>query len=125
MVQESGVNIEPAGDKGCSFGILQYNACAKNSMSVKTFLRRFPYWKDVDYQLDFWVKNIVGIYTEYHGDIRRTIVAHNNPRAGEHEEFQAACKGVDSYRYIRGRGWSCYFQDEVLGTANLLSPTIL
>lgn len=114
MFQESGVNVLPVGDNGCSFGILQKNACASENQLAKIFLSKNPEWKDIDFQVNYWATTISGVYAEMSGDIRLTAVFHNRPRSAREKQYHKACDGVDSYRFVSGRGWSCYFADEVM-----------
>ena len=67
------------GDSGCSFGILQYNACARKGMNAKRFLEKHPEWKDTNYQLKAMVAEIVYRREKYKGHIRRTVLGHNCP----------------------------------------------
>lgn len=62
----------------CSFGLLQYNACARDGMSAKKFLEKNPEWKTVDYQLNRMTEEIVFRRGKY-GDLRRSVLGHNCP----------------------------------------------
>jgi len=67
------------GDHGCSFGILQYNACARNGMNAKKFLEKNPEWKETHFQLQAMADEIVFRRSKYNGSIRRTVLGHNCP----------------------------------------------
>ncbi len=79
IMQENGaLTPDRIGDHGCSFGILQYNACSHNNLSAKHFLARNPQWRDYRFQLAS-LADEVKINLKQFGTIRCTIVWHNGP----------------------------------------------
>jgi hypothetical protein len=88
LIQEAG-SLDPAtiGDHGCSFGIIQYNACSKHRMSAKAFLAKHPEWKTTEKQLT-WMADSVAWRMKRYGNIRLAVISHNSPAA--------AARGVDT-----------------------------
>jgi len=82
LIQEAGSLSETTiGDGGCSFGILQYNACVHHGMSAKNFLAK-PQWKewnDWRYQLDRMADMVAERYELYDGNIKLVVTHHNCP----------------------------------------------
>lgn len=82
LVQENGaIDEKVIGDKGCSFGLLQYNACAHHKMSAKAFLSK-PQWKewnDWRFQLERMADMVAERNRIYDGKIRCVVVHHNGP----------------------------------------------
>lgn len=80
IIQESGVNPEALGDNGCSWGLIQYNACARHGVKAKRFVERNPEWATVDKQLT-WMADAVSWRVGHYPNHKLAIVAHNLPRA--------------------------------------------
>ncbi len=88
LIQEAG-SLNPAtiGDHGCSFGLIQYNACAKHRMSAASFLKKHPEWKTAETQLE-WMADSVAWRMERYDSVRLAVIAHNSPAA--------AARGTDT-----------------------------
>lgn len=117
ITQENGA-LNPdhvAGDNGYSYGIGQWYVYPTRA---KTYLARHPEEATLEFQIGKLAAGSCDKYRQYPGDIRRAIVYHNRPKAAINNEKPKACGGVDRYAYIEGRGWSCYFKDEVDGSAS-------
>lgn len=80
LYQENGA-LDPTrlGDHGCSFGLIQYNACAHDGISATKFMQRNPEWKDSHFQLKVMVDWIVERRKIYKGNIKRVVIHHNSP----------------------------------------------
>ncbi len=80
LIQEAGsLDEKTIGDHGCSFGIIQFNACSHAGVTAATYLKRHPEWKDWRYQLEQMADMVSARYTLYHGNIKQIIVHHNRP----------------------------------------------
>lgn len=116
VTQENGA-LDPSmtggTDRGYSFGIGQWNT---SPVRAATHLARFPEHATLDWQISELAKSSCEKYALYPGDIRRAIVTHNCPACARSNAKPSRCSSVDSLRKISGR-WSCYFDDEVDGTA--------
>jgi hypothetical protein len=86
LVQEAGsLSESTVGDHGCSFGILQFNACAHAGIKAAAYLKKHPEWTGWQYQLDRMADMVADRYAMYDGNILQTVVHHNRPtsaRAG-------------------------------------------
>lgn len=89
LYQENGA-LDPVrlGDNGCSFGLIQYNACVHDGISATKFMQRHPEWKDHMFQLRVMTDWIVERRKIYKGNIKRVVVHHNSPAA--------AARGTDT-----------------------------
>lgn len=100
LIQEAGSLSETTiGDHGCSFGIIQYNACAHKKISAKRFLEIHPEWKTWEYQLEQMANMVKERYALYDGNIKRVIVHHNRPataRAGSKDTPAGYFKAISS-----------------------------
>lgn len=86
LIQEAGsLSEDTIGDHGCSFGILQYNACAHHGMKAKAFLAQpqWRQWNDWRYQLDRMADMVAERVALYDGNMVRVIVHHNHPAAAK------------------------------------------
>jgi len=84
LIQENGALApDVIGDKGCSFGIIQYNACAKHRVNAKKFLADNPEWKTIDKQLD-WMADSVALRVQKYPTIKQAVVSHNCPVCALH-----------------------------------------
>lgn len=80
IIQENGSLSENVhGDKGCSVGVLQYNACVHHHVSAKRFLELHPEWKSWEYQMERMADMVADRMEIYEGDIRRIVIHHNCP----------------------------------------------
>jgi len=86
LLQENGALAENViGDHGCSLGIPQYNACAHNHVSAKTFLKTHPEWLSYRYQLKWMALAMMDKYDRF-GDVRRAIIGHNSPASASRNQ---------------------------------------
>jgi len=53
------------GDNGCSIGILQWNLCVHEKMSVKRWTEKNPEWKDWRFQVRFYLQKMAERKTKY------------------------------------------------------------
>lgn len=117
IVQENGALNPLVRGADCEIGIPQRQIAG---CRITQFLNQNPEWRTAEAQLD-WLADRVGIlYKEYDGDIRRTIVHHNRPQSAIHNKVYKECNGVDSYRHLSSRGWSCYYEDEIMQHAEVV-----
>lgn len=79
IVQENGaMAANVIGDKGCSIGIPQYNACSKHHVSAKRWIELHPEWATADHQLE-WLADQVEWRTRDLKTEWSQIVNHNCP----------------------------------------------
>ncbi len=126
LVQENG-GLDPlsiTGDYGRAYGLGQWESSSARRMrsriAVKTKKGTIDQPAELERQLTQLAGEMVSHWREFPGDIRRAIAVHNGPskiRAG----------AADSCRSVRGRGWSCYYRDEVDASSlvALFTTTIL
>lgn len=95
LVQENGaLTADRLGDHGCSFGLIQYNACAHNHVKATRFLKDHPEWKSVDHQLQVMTDWIVARREIYHGNVKQVIIHHNSPACAARN-----CKDTNVHYY--------------------------
>lgn len=81
LLAENGAMSETRlGDHGCSFGLVQYNACAHAGVGAKKFLTLHPEWLSHTFQLRYMADAVAWRYNKY-ANIQRAITAHNSPLA--------------------------------------------
>ena len=121
LTQENGALAADAVNvtsKETSFGIGQWNIKPVSSASWKS---RHPEQFTLDWQVAEMARTSCEKYAKYKGNVRRAIVHHNCPQCAIHDAVPSPCGGVDSYRDVdpspSRRRMSCYFNDEVNGTA--------
>jgi hypothetical protein len=82
MILENGALAEDRhGDNNCSVGIPQRYVCQFGFPSATAFVKKYPEWKDWQFQVRWMADSVKAKYEKYHGDIFRTVVAHNSPVA--------------------------------------------
>jgi hypothetical protein len=82
LYQENGaVTADRIGDHGCSFGLIQFNACVHEHVTAKRFLQLHPEWQDYRFQLAVMADSVADRYRQFHGNMMQVIVAHNSPAA--------------------------------------------
>lgn len=80
LLAENGAMTEDRlGDSGCSFGLIQYNACAHHGVNARKFLADNKEWQSWEYQLQRMADMVAERYARYDGNMRRVIIHHNSP----------------------------------------------
>jgi hypothetical protein len=92
LIQENG-RLDPLfiGDKGCSIGIPQYNACAKHKMSAAAWIKIHPEWATLEHQLN-WLADDVQKNVEKFGSQKLAVINHNCPKCA-HARVDACYAG--------------------------------
>lgn len=116
VTQENG-SLSPGAtgglDLGYSFGIGQWYVYPH---TAKWWLAHHPEQGTIDWQMNTLAQGSCDTYAQYKGDVQRSIVYHNNPRAANNEKY---AYGYDHCRYVGYPGgpyhYSCYFKNEVNG----------
>lgn len=84
----------------CVFGLMQYNACGRNHMTVQRFWELHPEWKDWRYQLDQMAKEVAYRKELFNGELSCVILAHFHPNGSRGAKGLYASKGTcKSHRY--------------------------
>lgn len=96
IVESGAMNEKAIGDSGCSVGIPQRNVC-QFGYTAKAFVKKYPVWNDWRHQLTWMADHTAASYKKFKGDVFRTVVYHNSPRA--------ALKNVDACHIS-----PCYYQ---------------
>lgn len=79
IIQENGsIVVDRHGDGNCSVGIPQRNVC-QFGYSATSFVKKYPEWKDWQFQMRWMADSVKAKYEAFHGDIFKTVAAHNCP----------------------------------------------
>ena len=77
MTENGALSPDVYGDQGCSVGIPQRYVC-QFGYSAKSFVKKYPEWKDIDFQLE-WMADAMKKNLDTYGTARCAIVSHNRP----------------------------------------------
>jgi hypothetical protein len=85
-LQENGaLSPDVVGDGGCSLGLPQRNFCSHAGIYASTAVKRWPEWKDIDFQIDWFADNMKR-HLEEQGDIKWAVIAHNRPASARNRQ---------------------------------------
>jgi hypothetical protein len=77
-IQENGaLSPDVVGDAGCSLGLPQRNFCSHAKISAATARKKWPEWKTVDFQLDWFADRSKTFRDQY--SLKWAVTAHNCP----------------------------------------------